>query len=288
MALFGVKRQTWFGRITGGRRKPSSLRTTSVASGPEPAGTSGAWKGEAEKKMGHWFAPLCASDLLKSRSAMGRIASAMQEQRFRSRLQRGWEERRHNNPRYSLRAFAAFLGGDHSTVSQVLRGTRRATASQIRSWGRKLDMGREEAAAFIATEHLPDDSRAERERHLRHWSAEAMQIVADRTHWEIVRLSRGEGFRLDCRSLAQQISVSVDDVNMALSRLLRLGLVGMEEAGKLADRTNLRNLTEESFRRLALIRVRERAAGSLHTASQTAEPAKKLTPRRQIAKHESH
>jgi transcriptional regulator with XRE-family HTH domain len=186
----------------------------------------------------------------------------MKELRFRSRLRQGWEERRHNNPRYSLRAFAAFLGVDHSTVSQIFRGTRRASASQIRSWGKKLGMSREEAAAFVAAEHLPDEIVIERERKLRHWSAEALQIVADRTHWEVVRLSRTEGFRLDCRALARQISVSVDDVNMALSRLLRLELVRMEAPGKLTDTTNLANLTEANFRRLALIRAREKAAGS--------------------------
>ena len=154
----------------------------------------------------------------------------MPEQRFRSRLQRGWEQRRRNNPRYSLRAFAAFLGGDHSTISQILRGTRRASTSQIRMWGRKIGLSREEAAAFVAAEHLPDESATERERHLRHWTAEAMQIVGDRTHWEIMRLSRRPGFRLDCRSLAQEIGVSIDDINMALSRLLRLGLVEVRSA----------------------------------------------------------
>jgi uncharacterized protein DUF4423 len=183
----------------------------------------------------------------------------MQEQGFRSRLQRGLEERRRINPRYSLRAFAVFLGGDHSTISQVLRGIRRASASQIRCWGKKLGMSSEEAAAFIAAEHLPDDSMAERERHLRHWTAEAMQIVADQTHWEIIRMSRIPGFCLDCRSLAQQISVPVDDVNMALTRLLRLGLVRMEVSGLLRDSTDLANLSEANFRRLALTRVRESA-----------------------------
>jgi transcriptional regulator with XRE-family HTH domain len=196
----------------------------------------------------------------------------MKEQRFRYRLQRAWEERRQNNSRYSLRAFAVFLGADHSTVSQVLRGLRRASTSQIRAWSAKLGMSREEAAAFVAAEHLPDESAAQRERHLRHWSAEALQLIADRTHWEIVRSSRIPGFRLDCRSFARQVSVSVDDVNMALSRLLRLGLIGMEAHGTLIDLTRLDNLgqdnvTEAKFRRMALIRVREKAASSLVNSS---------------------
>ena len=207
--------------------------------------------------MGLSSAPLFSAELLKQRRPISTIG-AMQELQFRFRLQRGWEERRRNNPRYSLRAFAGFLGADHSTVSQILRGTRRATASQIRSWGRKLGMSREEAAVFIVAEHLPDDETAARERHLRHWSAESMQIIADRTHWEIVRLSRTAGFHLDCRSLADQISVSVDAVNLALSRLLRLGLIRMDEPGKLTDLTGVVSLSEARFRKLVLTRVRER------------------------------
>src|SRR6059058_5634294 len=101
----------------------------------------------------------------------------MQELRFRERLEQELKNRRAKNARYSLRAFAAFLGTDHSTLSQILRGTRRAPVGSIRLWARKLGMTPEEAAVYIAAEHVPDPATAERQEQLRHWTAEALGIV---------------------------------------------------------------------------------------------------------------
>jgi uncharacterized protein (TIGR02147 family) len=180
----------------------------------------------------------------------------MQGLQFRARLEQELQERHASNPRYSLRAFAAFLGADHSTLSQILRGKRRAPAAQIRSWTKKLGLDGEEAAAYIAAEQVPDSATTEREKQLRHWTAEAMAIVADRTHWEILRLSRTREFRVDCRWMAEQIGVTVDEVNMAFNRLLRLRLIETDSAGKWINSTDPPFTTENEFRRAALARVR--------------------------------
>ena len=175
---------------------------------------------------------------------------------FRDRLESEFRSRRAKNPRYSLRAFAAFLGTDHSTLAQILRGSRRPPARRIRQWAVKLGMSPEEAAVHVAALHLPDAATARRHAQLRSWTAEALQIVSDRAHWEIVRLSRREGFRPDCRWIAEQSGLSVDQVNMALSRLLRLRLLEMAE-GQWRDTTGMASLSERQFSSLALARVRE-------------------------------
>lgn len=184
----------------------------------------------------------------------------MQLLEFRDRLEREFETRRQKNPRYSLRAFAAFLGTDHSTLSQILRGTRRIPAGSIRTWAKKLGMSREEAAVYIAGEHVPNAATAARQAQLLHWTAEAKSIVTEPAHWEILRLARTKGFRADCRWIAGEIGVGVDEVNMAFSRLLRLELLEVRSAGKWKDLTGLKSLTEREFRRLALARVRQKAA----------------------------
>jgi hypothetical protein len=175
---------------------------------------------------------------------------------FRERLADEFASRKQSNPRYSLRAFAAFLEADHSTVSQVLKGSRRATVQQIRGWSRKLGTSAEEIAVLLGAEHVPDAVTAERQSQLRHWTAEAMAVVSGPAHWEIVRLSRQPGFQADSRWLAAQAGVTVDEINLALARLLRLGLID----GKWQDRTGIARLAEREFRKLALARVREKAA----------------------------
>ncbi len=178
---------------------------------------------------------------------------------FREKLESEFAARRAKNPRHSLRAFAAFLGADHSTLAQILRGSRRAPAAQIRAWSRKLGLSQEEAAVYIAAEHVPDDATAQRQHQLRHWTAEALGVVTERAHWEIVRLSRSDGFQPDCRWIAQQTQLTVDQVNVALSRLLRLRLLEIGAAGKWKDLTGIPALTERQFRKLALARIRQMA-----------------------------
>jgi hypothetical protein len=53
--------------------------------------------------------------------------------------------------------------------------------------------------------------------------------------------------------------MGVDEVNIALSRLLRLGLLEARGADEWKDLTGLAVLTERSFRELALARVKEKA-----------------------------
>src|SRR5215470_9287243 len=118
---------------------------------------------------------------------------------FPERLNEELAARKQSNARYSLRAFATFLGADHSTLSQVIRGTRRATTAQVRAWARKLAITPEEITMYLAAEQAPDDATSGRQAMLRHWTAEAMAVVRDREHFEILRLCRGPEFRPDCR-----------------------------------------------------------------------------------------
>jgi transcriptional regulator with XRE-family HTH domain len=118
--------------------------------------------------------------------------------RFRARLRQEFESRRRKNPRYSLRTLAIFLNTDHSTLAQILRGVRRVPVSRIRAWARKLKIGAEETAAYIAAEHVPDAQTAQRLNQLRHWTAEAMALTSERAHWRILRLCRAPEFHADC------------------------------------------------------------------------------------------
>ena len=184
----------------------------------------------------------------------------MSERRIKDRLLEEFQLRRVANSRYSLRAFAAFLEAGHSSLSQIMKGAGRAPSSGIRKWARKLNMDREEMTAYVAAEQAPDAMTVKTREHLRHWTAEAMSVVANPAHWQIPRLSRTEGFQPNCIWISEQIGISVDEVNIALSRLLRLGLLEPQRDGKWRERTGLKEITEKSFRQVALARVRRKAA----------------------------
>jgi hypothetical protein len=121
-------------------------------------------------------------------------------------------------------------------------------------------MTSEEVAVYVAAQHVPGGQVTHRQEQLRHWTAEGLAIVTDPSHFQILELARKRGFRGDCRLIAEQVGASIDRVNIALARLLRLRLLEIETGGRWKDLRTPGQRTEAGFRRLALIRVRELAA----------------------------
>lgn len=118
---------------------------------------------------------------------------------FREFLQRELERRRGANPRYSLRAFASALGVDHSTLSQILRGTRRVTIRTLRALGARLRMSAGEIERRCAAE----------------------------TEAAVLDAVRHASFRADSRWMAVTLGVPVDEINVALQALLRRRMLVM-------------------------------------------------------------
>jgi transcriptional regulator with XRE-family HTH domain len=120
--------------------------------------------------------------------------------RFHERLQVAFERRRRVNGDYSLRAFARALRIHHSTLSQILRGRRRITAKSIRVLGPKLGLDPAAIAECCALEH----------------ECSILTAITDTR------------FRPDSRWLSVVLNIPLDDVNVALQRLLRRRLLVME------------------------------------------------------------
>jgi transcriptional regulator with XRE-family HTH domain len=185
----------------------------------------------------------------------GRLGNMSLDVTFRERLIGEFEARRGVNKRYSLRAFAALLKADHATLSQIMRGKRSVPVERIAVWGRILKVAPEESAVYAAVGRIADAISRQKEEQLRHWAAEVLSLLTQPVHREMLRLSRTQGFRADSRWLAERIGVGVDDVNIALSRMLRLGLLEIKSAGAWTDTTGLGEITVHSFRKYVAERM---------------------------------
>jgi len=113
-------------------------------------------------------------------------------------LKREFEQRRARNPRYSLRAFAGALHTDHATLSQIMRGRRTITEAALAQIG---------AALGLAAVQL------QRAREL----DEADYAVLDAVREGIATTG----------DIASNRALTIDRVNVALHRLLRLRLIDM-------------------------------------------------------------
>ena len=154
--------------------------------------------------------------------------------RFRQVLQEELAKRCARNPRYSLRAFARHLRLDHSTLSQLLRGRRKFTARTIASLGARLSLAPSVITQLVELERTPPESWAARE--LKQLSRDAALSLAEWHHHAILELTRLASFRPDVRWIARVLDVPVDDVNVAITRLVRLGLLDMQAPTRWVDK----------------------------------------------------
>jgi transcriptional regulator with XRE-family HTH domain len=181
-------------------------------------------------------------------------ASVVSVLSFRHRLTHEFNTRREVNQRYSVRAFASLLDVDHATLSQVLRGKRGIPADRIAPWAKKLKLMPAEIAVYCALARVAEGQADIGEIHLRQWGAEMLALLTDPIHLEILRLTREPRFRRDSRWLAKELGVGADETNIALSRLLRLGLLEFK-ALRWADKTELREITPRAFYKFVAERV---------------------------------
>ena len=166
---------------------------------------------------------------------------------FRVLLQTQLARRCSGNARYSLRAFAVDLGVDHSTLSQLLRNRRPLTERTIRLIGRRLRLSDAVVEAFVAQERLASDESSTAFAQLRQLTGDAASIVTDPTHYSILELVRLRDFKQDSRWIARALGLSVDEVNLSLSRLLRLGLLEMGRTGRWTDRSGDASASLDGF-----------------------------------------
>jgi transcriptional regulator with XRE-family HTH domain len=127
------------------------------------------------------------------------VAVASVAMRFHDAVAAEFERRRARNARYSMRRFARALGVHHSTVSRMMRGSRRMPSRTIAGIARRLGMSRAEINEYVIRED----------------EAAVLQAIAR------------PSFRPDCRWLATVTGISVDRVNIVLHTLLHAGALRM-------------------------------------------------------------
>jgi plasmid maintenance system antidote protein VapI len=189
---------------------------------------------------------------------------------FRRHLQAELARRCAANPRYSLRAFAKLLRVNHSTLSQLLRGKRPLTRQTIERFGPRLKLTPEAVMRFVAQLRRPShpDGAIRQATLLAHDTACA---IAEWHHHAILELLRLPEFQADSRWIGRVLDLSVDEVNLALQRLLRLGMLEMRDRHSWVDRSGNDSQTDRAFAFAALRRMFDRLERLVNLAEPTKE-----------------
>jgi transcriptional regulator with XRE-family HTH domain len=139
------------------------------------------------------------------------------------------------NPRFSLRSFAKQLGIDHSTLSQVLRNRRRLSAGTLEGIGKRMGLSDEVIRAYAQGHKKKKPTSPPQDIRGVHFDLDTFQTLSIWHHYAILELIQVQGFKTDSRWIAKTLGIAVEDVNIALQRLLRLGLLEMAGRDRWVD-----------------------------------------------------
>jgi uncharacterized protein (TIGR02147 family) len=190
---------------------------------------------------------------------------------FRLFLQAELGRRCGNNPQYSLRAFAKYLAIDHATLSQLLRGKRALTARAIIRLGTRLGLDRATIDRYAAhAQSRGNDAGLESAlSEIQLLANDAASVIAEWYHYAILELTRLQHFKTDSRWIAQVLGITADEVNLALTRLTRLGLLEMVDRHRWIDKSGDTTASLAEFSQATVERLSEQVRSLLLGAMET-------------------
>ena len=90
-------------------------------------------------------------------------------------------------------------------------------------------------------------------------SGDTVSLIAEWYHFAILELTRLQEFRTDSRWIARVLDISVDEVNMALQRLIRLDLLEMTSPEQWVDKSGDASVGIDTLPGAALERLQRHA-----------------------------
>lgn len=167
---------------------------------------------------------------------------------YRLYLRAELAERTRANPAYSLRGMARQLGVQGSQLSKVINGKANFSSEAASRVAQKLRLAENELDYFCTLVQLAaDDGPIARERAVGRLNAlrpaepgraiydlsvDHHRQISDWYHSAILQLADLRGFELTAESAARELGVSRLQVEVALERLERLGLLSRDARGK--------------------------------------------------------
>ena len=153
--------------------------------------------------------------------------------RFAERLREEWRSRQERNPAFSQRAFARHLDVDPSDLNKLMRGSRTPGKKIANRMGQRL--------GWIASDteicRLYEKRAVNDEADSTLLAEELFDVFSHWRYFAILSLLGTDGFKPEIGHIARRLSLSQSEVEIAVSRLKRLGLLGEDETGKWIDKS---------------------------------------------------
>lgn len=144
---------------------------------------------------------------------------------FRAFLRGELVRRIKSNPHYSLRALSRTLDYDVSSLSKMLSGKRRIGPKLIKKFGKRIGLDRQMISYFIVQEIGGEYAQPENPRDFAALPVDVYSTISDWYHYAILELMYLPKFQSSPRWIAKALNLSVPEVELAVHRLKRVGLL---------------------------------------------------------------
>lgn len=177
---------------------------------------------------------------------------------YRHFLMKELERRQRVNPHYSTRGFARDLDLDIGTLSRVFSSKAGLSLKSGKKIALALKLSKKESAIFLEAiadsrkirslqKNFPEqDVRKDDIKLLEH---DEFAIISNLYHYAIVELVETDGFSFDLKAIAKKLNLTVPEVEQAVQRLTRVGLLkrdakGVKKCNEYIATTNRTKTTE--------------------------------------------
>lgn len=138
-----------------------------------------------------------------------------------------------NNPKYSLRSYAKFLGISPASLSRILSGQSKVTPKVFKMIGDRLNLSAIQYAQIMSTlqmKKIQSNIRNVEHREMSAIEMEKFNLIADWYHHAILHMCSMKDFNKDPKWIAKRLGIKDTElIKLAIERLLENKFLGLDE-----------------------------------------------------------
>lgn len=157
---------------------------------------------------------------------------------FKSLLQEELLKRCRKNPSYSLRSFAKHLGVSHSALTEMMNGKRSITKKSVEKVGLILGLAINEIEKYQMISTTPQSGETKNQSAYQQLTIDQFTIMSDWYHYAILELIKIKNFPHATNDFARALGITKSEANIAIERLLRMGLLEKDENDRFFEINN--------------------------------------------------
>ncbi|RYZ76879.1 MAG: TIGR02147 family protein [Proteobacteria bacterium] len=155
-------------------------------------------------------------------------------------LKSEFSARSKRNPRYSIRAFAKYLGVSHTTLSLIMAGKRPLSQKACLQIADRLGLDPVRAKVLKGPYAASDSVKKKQKASFELVDLETFAFISDWLHYAILSLIDIDPKNLDSHHCAKRLGVSEPYARISLDRLKKLGLIETKGGVTLATGKQIR------------------------------------------------